>query len=338
MIGGHVMAKVTIKEIAQISGVSTATVSRVLNNAGGYSDETKRRVLEVLEKYHYQTNVMAKGLRTRQTKSIGVVLPDLTNEYFAKIAVAIEHVLMEKGYSINIYNLSEDANKERLMIRDLESRGVDGLIYVSGYKDLPKKVKYQSIPVVCINRLEEMDKEVPVIESDHQYGGYLAVRTLLEKGSKKIVMLRDERDILPINFRYQGYLEALKEYGYQSDSRLICRIPFNVGHAQEAITTLIENGIDFDGIFASSDLLAIGALKALQIHEIKVPVDVQVVGFDNVTFSQYSHPTLTTIHQATDQLGERASELLLDLMNNQNLDSNKRMVVPVDLVERETTR
>lgn len=332
------MAKVTIKEIANMLGVSTATVSRVLNNSGGYSEDTKKRVLEVLEKHNYQTNVAAKSLRTKKTNSVGIVLPDLTNEYFAKIAVAIERVLMKKGFSINIYNMSEDANKEQLILQDLQSRGVDGLIYVSGFRELVKKVRALHIPVICINQLEKMDPGVPVIESNHQEGGYLATKALLNRGATKIVMLRDERDILPIHQREEGYAQALSEYGYKKNSALIQSVPFDVTLAKEAITDLIKNKVSFDGVFASSDTLAIGALKALQLNGKSIPDDVQVVGFDNVTFSQYSSPALTTIHQATDQLGEQASELLLKLMEEQKLDYDEQWVVPVHLVERETTR
>nr|WP_054751833.1 substrate-binding domain-containing protein [Piscibacillus salipiscarius] len=127
--------------------------------------------------------------------------------------------------------MSEDANKEELMLRDLESRGVDGLIYVSGYRNQVNRVKELNIPVICVNQLEKMDETMPVIESDHEYGGYLAAKALLERGTERIIMLRDERDILPINQREQGFKAGLKEQHLRPLH--ISRIPFNVDAAQK---------------------------------------------------------------------------------------------------------
>ncbi|RPF54301.1 LacI family DNA-binding transcriptional regulator [Aquisalibacillus elongatus] len=331
------MVKITIKEIANILNVSTATVSRVLNNAGGYSEETKTRVLDVLDQYNYQTNALAKGLRTNRTNSIGVVLPDMTNEYFAKIAISIEEFFVSKGYTINIYNVNEDANKEKLMMRDLDSRGVDGLIYVSGNLNTALNIYEKNIPIVAVNQLQSLDDQLPVVESDNLMGGYLATKTLLERGSKRIILLRDERDIQPINQRHHGFSKALQEFGYDSDL-FVHHIPFNVERAESNVQQLIERGINFDGIFASSDLLAIGALKALHRSGIQIPDEVQVIGFDNITFSQYSYPTLSTIHQDTRALGMKAAELLLKSMECRQKKPISTMVIPVTLMERESTR
>ncbi|WP_194840801.1 LacI family DNA-binding transcriptional regulator [Filobacillus milosensis] len=332
------MVNMTIKEIAEILGVSTATVSRVLNKSGGYSDKTEKRVLSVLEKYNYQTNVMAKGLRTKSTKSVAVILPDMANEYFAKIALAIENYLMPKGYSINIYNTSADINKEQVILRDLQSRGVDGIIYISGDQGLPNESLKHNIPVVCVNQLEDLGQEVTVIESDNNHGGYLATDLLLKNGCQNILLLRDERHIIPVDERQKGYEKALKENHKPVKDDLIRRISFDVTEAQRSIEEVIKEGIMFDAVFASSDLLAIGALKALQKKELKVPNDVQVIGFDNVTFSMYSNPSLSTIHQDTQELGTQAAKYLFDWMEKSILPSHSRTVIPVGLVKRETTK
>ncbi|WP_442600215.1 LacI family DNA-binding transcriptional regulator [Neobacillus sp. D3-1R] len=331
------MATITIKEIAKLAGVSTATVSRVLNNSGGYSDETKQRVLEILDKFNYQMNVVAKSLRTSLTNTIGIIVPDITNEYYALIALAIEKYCAPRGYSIYIYNTDEDPEKEKLLIRDLESRGVDGLIYISGKMSVPQEALKKRLPIVCVNRREEMSQEITVIESDNYQGGFIATEELLNKGCKSIIIIRDERDIVPMNERYRGYCDALKKRGLSLNLELIQPIPFNVSKADECVQNLIRNQIHFDGIFACSDMLAFGAMQALREHGKRIPEDIKVVGFDNITFGKYSFPELTTIHQDKVGLGEKASEILLNIIEKKERPKQSIMVLPVELVKRKST-
>lgn len=331
------MPTITIKEIAKLAGVSTATVSRVLNDSGGYSGETKQLVLEILDKFNYRTNVVAKSLRTNQSKTVGIIVPDITNEYFAAIALAIENYFVPNGYSIYIYNTSEDSQKERLLIRDLEARGVDGLIYISGTMSVPKQALKKRLPIVCINRRENMREEITVVESDNYQGGFMATEELVKQGCRKIVIIRDKRDIFPMNERYRGYGDALHKYGLSIDLNLVQSIPFDVSQAAECVYDLIRKQIKFDGIFACSDMLAIGALKALRDHQKQVPEEVKVIGFDNISFGQYSYPTLTTIHQDKIRLGEVASDILLKMIENKEKPAPQKIVLPVTLVKRHTT-
>ena len=331
------MAKITIKEIADLAGVSTATVSRVLNGSGGYSADTGQRVLEVLEKNNYQTNFVAKSLRTNQSKTIGIIVPDITNEYFASIALAIENFYSPKGYSIYIYNTSEDPEKERLLIRDLEARRVDGLIYISGTANIPDEAIERRLPIVCINRRETMGEDVIVVESDNFLGGFIATEELIRQGCRNIVLIRDQRDVLPMNERHRGYNAALKKHGLAVKESLVQQIPFDVHHAIGCVEDLIDGQVEFDAIFACTDMLAIGALKALRENGKKVPEDVKVIGFDNITFGQLSYPALTTINQDKMQLAETACELLLDIIENKEKPKQRIIVLPVALIKRNTT-
>ncbi|MBU8906216.1 LacI family DNA-binding transcriptional regulator [Desertibacillus haloalkaliphilus] len=331
------MATITIKEIANLAGVSTATVSRVLNESGGYSEETKQRVLEILRQNNYQTNVVAKSLRTKQSKTVGVIVPDITNEYYARIALAIENFFVPNGYSIFIYNTSEDSAKERLLIRDVVARGVDGLISISGTMNVLNEAKKHGLPIVCINRRETLSEEVRVIESDNFRGGFMATEELLRQGCRNIVLIRNRRDNFPMNERHRGYCEALKTYGFEIDKNLVRPIIFDVHYATECIEQLIRADVTFDGIFACADLMAIGALKALRDHQKRVPQDVKVVGFDNINFSEHSYPPLTTIEQDKETLGTKASQTLLSLMEDKELSGETTTVLPVTLIKRETT-
>lgn len=331
------MSKITIKEIADLAGVSVATVSRVLNGNGRYSDETKQRVLGIADKFNYRTNAVAKSLRTNQSKTIGVIVPDITNEFFANIVLAIEHVLVPHGYSIFICNTSEDHEKEKRFVRDLESKGVDGLIYVSGNMNIPDESTVKKLPIVCINRRDPQNQEFVVVESDNYNGGFVATEELIAQGCKHIVIIKDERDIVPMNERYRGYREALKTHGLLSDLNLVIEIPVDVHQAEKAVHQLIGHGVKFDGIFACTDWLAIGALKALRQNHIQVPHEVQVIGFDNISVGEHSYPTLTTVHQDKIKLGEMASEILLDRIEHRNTLTHKKIVVPVSLIRRNST-
>lgn len=331
------MPNITIKEIADLAGVSVATVSRVLNGTGRYSDETKQRVLGIAEKFHYRTNVVAKSLRTNQSKTIGVIVPDITNEFFANIVLAIERVLVPHGYSIFICNTSEDHEKEKRVVRDLESKGVDGLIYVSGNMSIPDGDTIKRLPTVCINRRDPQNQEFAVVESDNYNGGFVATEELIVQGCKHIVILKDDRDIVPMNERYRGYREALKKHGVLLDLNLVIEIPVDVPHAVEAIQDLIDRQVKFDGIFACTDWLAIGTLKALQHNKIRVPQEVKVIGFDNISVGEHSYPTLTTIHQDKIKLGQIASEILLDWIERRNTPKERKIVVPVSLIRRNST-
>jgi LacI family transcriptional regulator len=331
------MKKITIKEIAKITGVSSATVSRVLNDNGRFSEETRKKVLDAIEKFEYRPNVVAKSLRTSRSKTIGVIVPDITNEFFAHIVLAIENLCVPRGYSVFICNTSESEEKEKMYIKDLEAKGVDGLICLSGIMDVPADVTRQQIPVVCIDR-KPNNQHVIMVESDNVTGGYLATEELIKKGCQKIVMLRDERGVSPMQNRYVGYLQALADYGLPLDKNLVINVQVDVFSAKRAITELIQAGVAFDGVFAGTDWLAFGALMALKEHHVQVPEQVKIVGFDNITVSQFSSPAITTIHQDKAKMGETAAKVLLDIIDN-GLDhvKTRNITLPIELIRRETT-
>lgn len=331
------MNKITIKEIAKITGVSSATVSRVLNDNGRFSEETRKKVLSAIEKFDYQPNITAKSLRTSKSKTIGVIVPDITNEFFASVVLAIENQCLPFGYSVFICNTNEDEERESTYIKDLKAKGVDGLIYLSGKMDVPNDLIKAGIPVVCIDR-NPNNENVVFIESDNTGGGYKATEELLKKGCKRIVMLKDCRDVSPMINRFQGYRNALADYGIEFNPDLILNTRVEVSSAQQAISELIRKGNPFDGIFAATDGLALGALLALTEHNVKVPDDVKLVGFDNISMSRYSSPPITTIHQNKEKLGTIAAENLLNLINKENHKNvQNNLVVPVELVIRKTT-
>ncbi len=329
------MKNVSIKDIARITGVSTATVSRVINDNGRFSEETRKKVLEAAQKFDYHTNAVARSLRTNKSKCIGVIVPDITNEFFAQITLAIENCCFPKGYSIFVCNTNEDEAKEKVYLKELEAKGVDGLICLSGRSDLPLDANKRNIPVVCIDRASK-DKSIISVESDNYRGGFLATEELIKKGCRRIVMLKDYRELLTMANRYKGYLEALNSYGIPVDLNIVYEIPINVKAATEKVLRIIDGNVVFDGIFASTDWLAAGALNALKKRNIAVPEKVKIVGFDNISITEYNYPSITTINQDKQKMGETAAEILLNEIEN-GMHKPGNIVIPVELVKRKTT-
>ncbi len=326
---------ISIKDIAQFTGVSTSTVSRVLNDNGRFSDETKRRVLDAVEKLGYRSNVLAKSLRTMKTYSVGVIVPDITNEFFSKLVLGIENYCYPKGYLVYICNTSEDREKELESVANMEARGVDGLIDLGGVAGEIAKSFARKVPVVYIDRRPNMT-DATVIESDNYTGGFIATEELISKGCSNILLLRDHRDLSTMNQRVNGYFNALNEYDLPIDMNNIFRVSVSKEAAESCVKEILESGKDFDGIFATSDWLAVGALKALEVYGKKVPDEVKIVGFDNIQVTEFVNPKITTVNQDEWTMGKTAARLLLDSIEN-NEESHQSVQVPVELVRRETT-
>jgi len=330
------LGKISIKDIAKWSGVSSATVSRVINNNGRFSEKTREKVSAVIEEFEYSPNIVAKSLRTKRSQSIGLIVPDISNEFFSQVALAIENYCFIKGCSVFVCNTNEDEEKEKLYLKGLEAKGVDGLIYISGGTlDIVNHISRRKIPMVCIDRRPK-SKDIIIVESDNYSGGFMATEELIRANCKKIVILKDCRDVTPPIYRFTGYRDALKKYGLPIDSTLVLGINVNVNSARDAILKLIRKNIAFDGVFATTDWLAVGALDALRQSNVKVPQEVKIVGFDNISITEYSCPKITTINQNKEKLGKVSAEKLLGMIDGSTF-SNEDIIIPVQLVRRETT-
>ncbi|EHJ07566.1 LacI family DNA-binding transcriptional regulator [Staphylococcus simiae] len=333
------MAKknLSIKEIAEISGVSVATVSRVINQNGRFSKETEEKVLNVIKENNYKTNLIAKSLRVRQTNTIGIIVPDIKNEFFATIVSEIEEYFFEKeNFTVFICNTNSDKEKELDYLASLDAKGVDGLIYISGYDDTLYTSVRRDIPIVCIDRKPKKSKDIVIVESDNFDGGFKATNFLLEGGCKNIVVVKGEQEISTSVDRFNGYVEALKMKNVELDEKLIINLKkTHFSESRKAIQHLINSNISFDGIFALNDWLALGALYALKDNNINVPKDVKIIGFDNVSIGKYSYPSITTVNQDKRKMGYVAAEKLVKLMRKSLKDNH--IILPVSIINRETT-
>lgn len=321
-------------DIAEMTGVSIATVSRVLNNNGRFSSETKQKVLSAVNEYNYQVNQSAKSLRTNKTYSIGIIVPDITNEFFARIVRSVETNIIPAGYTVFVCDSNENSEMEESHITSLLAKDVDGIIFISCQKIVKTVFSDLGIPVVYIDRRPE--HAGTLISSDNEMGGFLATEELIKSGCNRILCLRDKNNYSTVKYRFKGYADALKKYGIEFDSSLMLNITVSYSDAKIAITDAVKRGMKFDGIFANNDMCALGAMQALRDLGIKVPDDVKVVGFDGITLTSICNPPMTTILQETEKFGEKAVEALLKLIENP-LEKAKVFTIPVELIKRGTT-
>lgn len=331
------MKNISIKHIAKLAGVSVATVSRVMNQNGGYSLETEKKVQTIIKDNHYTPNLVAKGLRTNKTSIIGIIVPDIANEFFAKLVLDIQIALFDYDYLTMVCNVNESASLEQKHIRALAAQNVSGIILISGtanYLDL------QNIPTVYIDRKpkdEEHQKNIVIVESDNRLGGYLATKELINSGCKKIAFITDMMSESSKIGRYEGYCKAMLEAGISIDPLLIMRVAtVSIDDAFGVTTQCFRDGLEFDGIVCTTDMIAIGAILAVKATGRKVPEDIKVTGFDNVSVASIFSPSITTIHQHGDKMAGVVAQLMMSLIEKKTIE-NMHHVIPVHLIKRQST-
>lgn len=332
---------ISIKEIAKLANVSVATVSRVINNNGRFSEETRKKVQKIIDDYGYTTNMAAKSLRMSKSKTIGIIVPNISNEWFSKLVLEIEKYFFQKNYSVFICNTSQNEDKEIAYFKSLDSKLVDGIMCISGREEIPVNVMTRNIPIVCIDRKPKNHSNVYYVESNHYSGGYLATEELIKKGCRRIVIITRNKSLSVNNQRLEGYKQALRDYGLHEYPELQIFLDDKLSNnlaAREAVNKLIRSNIPFDGIFATNDWRAYGALVGVLENNLKVPEDVKIIGFDDIPISSSCKPELSTIKQDVKGLSQKASSLLLSLMNDQEVDTQeRRLILPVQLIQREST-
>lgn len=319
----------SMKKVSELSGVSIATVSRVINNNGRFSEATRERVLAVIRKLGYTPNSNARALRTNRTSNIGVIVPDITNEFFAKLTLYIQQALFEENYSTIIYNTDENKTLEERHIQALTAQSVSGIIFISGGA---YNVKIPEVPTIFLDRTPRLkDKNNFIqIRTDHFMGGKQAGELLIKTGCKKPGIVMGPKRLFSQMERLRGFEEAFKR---EKHSVFVIEIK-QVGYdsAYKALS-LPDRGDCRDGYFCTTDWIAIGVMNALRERKIKIPEEVKLVGFDNISIAEYSK--LTTIHQDIKGMAETAASLMIRILNGGKADEREYIFDPV-LVRRET--
>ncbi|MGQ9632523.1 MAG: LacI family DNA-binding transcriptional regulator [bacterium] len=328
---------VTIKDIAERAGVSANTVSRALNNRPEISEETKRRILKIAEEAGYIPNSLARGLVSRRTKTIGVTVGDNRNPFFAGIVKAIEDRARERGYNIILCNTDEECDREKEAIRLLREKMVDGLLItpVDRRGEYIRELKRAGTPFVLISRYLD-DIETDYVINDNVNGAYQAVKYLIERGHKRIGLIAGPPQISPATDRFKGYRKALDESGIGFDESLVKWNNVKIEDGQRSAKELLEMEGRPTAIFAFSDFVALGALRAIRDAKLKIPRDIGLVGYDDVEFSEFLEVPLTTVHQPRARMGIVATDILIDKIEGKGPGGAQQVVIQPELVVRES--
>lgn len=332
---------ITIKAISEQAGVSVATVSRVINQNGRFSKETEEKILSIIKDSGYQPNELARGLRLNRAKVVGVIIPDITNDFFARITLEVQKNLLRKDYVSIICNTDESKEMEQIHYNLLKNQRVSGMI-VAGQG--VSSVNKPDVPTIYLDRSVGSGKETGkeeneslCISSDNRRGGYLATKELLDSGCQNICIVCFSKQPIRGNFRFLGYADALKESGQEVDEKRVfvtangCK---DIGY--DITRRILRECPEVDGIFYTTDILAIGGLQAAGEAGISVPGQLKIVGFDDSMISSVVNPPLTTVHQDVDEIARRAVDLLISLVEHKEVKCRTDRV-PVRLVKRKTT-
>ena len=330
---------VSINDIAKYARVSKSTVSRILNDKGKFSKDTIDKVLQVVKKLNYSPSMVARSLRNRRTKTVGLLLPNIANPFFPAILKGVECVASENGYVVVLCDSDERKEKESLYFQIFENRWVDGIIFsgITGDEEEQKYIRTiheKGTPVVLIDR-EIEGYFTNVVMIDNKRAAFDATTHLLELGHKKIGHIAGLQNIKVFVKRLEGYKEALAEYGIDFDPTLMEEGDLSIESGSCAVRQLLKKKVTFTAIFAGTDLMAIGCIKELQKNGLRVPQDVSIVGFDNISLASLVTPSLTTVAQPTYEIGAEAMNLLIKSIEKKGALKNK-IILPTELVIRES--
>lgn len=322
----------SIREVAKLAGVSPATVSRVMNGTANVDDEKKARVLQAISETGFVPNAVARSLFKKSARMIGLIIPSITNPFFTQMASAIEKTADEYGYRLIFCNTGTDLEKEKAALTMLTSMNADGIILTTSNDEIEPYVEQCSVPVVITDRLFKKKSRNNYVHCDHYAGGRLAIEHLIDCGCKNIVCVKGPQHISSAKARYDGYRDVCKEHGI-AEQTIECDYDFNAG----LVTTegMLMRYPDVDGVIACNDMVAISIYKVLRKKGIKVPEQIQIIGFDGVYLSDLITPELTTVAQPIEEIGRKAAELIIHKDENQG---EKEYVLPAKLIMRETTR
>ena len=325
----------TVKDIARLAGTSVATVSRVINKNGRFSKETERKVLEVIEKYGYVINQQARGLRAQRSNTVGILVPNISNDFYSRITKETQVTLSEMGYMSLICNTEEKYDEAEKYLQMFRRQNADGIIYI-GNNEI---TQLTDMPIVYVDRDPRDQEESPgdfcMVECDNIQGGRLAGETLARAGVRYPAYVCFEIGISTHRKRLLGFKEALFSEGiFFDDKRVVVTSDAGMHAGEEAVKRILATMPEVDGVFFGSDFIAVGALHYMRKTGINVPEQIKLVGFDDLLISELMG--LTTIRQPMAQMGRLAAVKVIDMIENREIEV-KRQRLPVELVERDTT-
>jgi LacI family transcriptional regulator len=335
--------RITIKQIAKALNVSISTVSKALNDSYEISDETKKKIQEYAKFHHYKPNTLALSLQNKKTKTIGILIPNILNHFFAKVLSGIEKVATKQGYNIITCITNESYEKEKITLETLSNGTIDGFIACISEETLKlekfnhfNSVIAEGTPIVLYDRVHK-DVICDKVVVDNVKTAYKATRFLMRSNCKNIALISTVDGLNVGKFRAKGYEKALTKYGVTPNENLIIRLENNT-NIKERIEHMVDNN-KVDGIFTIDETSAAIAVQVLNVRGIKVPEDVSIIGFTNGILSKHSVIPLTTVNQFGIKIGEHAATRLINKLEDKiDFDDVRTEIIRTELIERDSTK
>lgn len=342
--GSRMGNKVNIYVIAKEAGVSVSTVSRVLTGNAPVKPETKRRVMDVIEKYDFRPNSLARSLLFKKSKMIGIVVPDISNPFFSTLVLQSEAFALKSGYTTFLCNSMNDHQLETTYLYNLLDKQVDGIIFVGGrINDSKTNPKYaeemrdvmQRIPVVFVNgRMEGVDTHI--VRTDEEAGIGKLVDLLVKYGHRDIGLLGGVSGISATDVKHQAFRKAMERHRLPIREDWILEDGFSIESGEKAASALMNQREHPTAVLCINDFVAIGAIKMFNKFGLRVPDDMSVAGFDDIYLAGDFPPGITTVSQNYVELGETAVRVLIDLIQKKEVE--QETIIPTSLVVRESCR
>lgn len=333
-------SKKTIKDLAEALGVSKSTISRALCDSHEVSAATKKRVIELAAKWHFQPNPQARSLKGKKSFLLGVVVPEIAHNFFSSAIAGIQEVVLDKGYNVLICQSNESMAREKTVVSELISTYVDGIIISLSHDTTSfehvKSAIDRGIPVVLFDRTTEQLKCSRVIV-DHQKSAFLAVNHLIEQGCRRIAHLSGSKTLNISRARTKGYIQAIRKNKLIEDPLLIIENGYNPKKTPAIIHQLFSSDIRPDGISCFNDDVAVSVIKTLKQLNIKVPDQVKVIGFNNEPVCEIIEPSLTTVQNPSREMGREAARLFLQQIENPDAVHERLVQLSTNLVVRDST-
>ncbi len=313
-------SRATLSDVAKIAGVTMMTVSRAINDRPGVSAKARQRIKEIAKEIDYQPNQIARGLATNQTSTVGLVVPDNTNPFFAQIARGVEDQAFESGYNIFLINTAEDIDREQKALDSLWGRGVDGLILCSSRlpgSRLKKEIEHFSATVLLNRELKAPLRATISVNLNDRLSGQLAVAHLINQKRQKLAYINGPASSNSGQKRLEGFRMGLESANFPFDDQLVERSAPDTQSGYKAAKNLLTTHPDIDAIYAFNDLVAVGALTYCLEHEIRVPQDIAIIGNDDIPLAEMIRPQLTTVHFNENYIGRLVMRTLLELISGE---------------------
>jgi len=329
----------TIKDVARESGVNISTVSRALNNGYGVNDQTREHVVAVAARLNYRPNRIARGLVTGRSHSLGLIISDIRNPFFAEVARGAEDAARTGNCDLVLCNSDLDADKQMQYVQSLLEKRIDGIM-MNSVSMLSREQQAQlagsGVPIVLLNR-PASKHTFSTVCADNESGGALAARYLLGLGHRKIAHITGPRQHGNLSDRTRGFVRALQS-AKNPVKPIVLHGKFNFDGGTELTRKLLDEHPAVTAIFAANDVMAFGVVQAVLDRGLRIPADLSLIGFDNIEFSVIVHPPLTTIHQPKYEMGSAAVDILLRLARDKGKQMPEHRRLGVELIERQSCK